>query len=305
MASRFYPMNRGLIVAVVILVSAILGNLQAQAASGAPQIMNYQGYLADDGGNPITGSKTMSFRIYATIDAAQSAALWQSGNVTVQVTNGQFSVNLGESPQTALPATLFTDDSRFLGITVDGTELTERKRLVSVPYALNGGIPSGGIIMWKGSVAEIPAGWALCDGQNGTPDLRDRFVLGAGGTYAVGANGGSSTINLAHSHTVSSHNHSIGAESPGTSQVGDHAHSGTTSGPNDTHGVADGNDDRPAAEKHTHTFTTSGAGAHSHTVNSHSHGGATGGSSPTTDSRLSNGQSILPPYYALCFIMKL
>ena len=51
-------------------------------------------------------------------------------------------------------------------------------------------VPSGGIIMWSGSIGAIPTGYYLCDGQNGTPDLRDRFVVGAGNTYAVGNTGG-------------------------------------------------------------------------------------------------------------------
>jgi hypothetical protein len=51
-------------------------------------------------------------------------------------------------------------------------------------------IPAGGIIMWSGSIGAIPTGYYLCDGQNGTPDLRDRFVVGAGNTYAVGNTGG-------------------------------------------------------------------------------------------------------------------
>lgn len=60
-------------------------------------------------------------------------------------------------------------------------------------------MPSGGIILWSGSVATIPAGWVLCDGLNGTPDLRDRFVIGASttGAFAVGATGGVQT----HGHT--------------------------------------------------------------------------------------------------------
>ena len=51
-------------------------------------------------------------------------------------------------------------------------------------------IPAGGIIMWSGSIGSIPAGYVICDGNNGTPDLRDRFVVGAGNTYAVGNSGG-------------------------------------------------------------------------------------------------------------------
>ena len=51
-------------------------------------------------------------------------------------------------------------------------------------------IPSGSIIMWSGSIGSIPVGYYLCNGSNGTPDLRDRFIIGAGNSYAVGATGG-------------------------------------------------------------------------------------------------------------------
>jgi len=51
----------------------------------------------------------------------------------------------------------------------------------------------GAIIFWSGTVASIPDGWQLCDGSNGTPDLRDRFVVGArqdyGGTAMTGVSG--------------------------------------------------------------------------------------------------------------------
>lgn len=76
------------------------------------------------------------------------------------------------------------------------------------------GFPAGGIILWSGATTTIPAGWVLCDGANGTPDLRDRFVVGAGGTYAVKAAGGSSTTGEttlttaqmpAHTHDTRSH----------------------------------------------------------------------------------------------------
>lgn len=66
-------------------------------------------------------------------------------------------------------------------------------------------VPSGGIIMWSGSIASIPSGWFLCNGLNGTPDLRDRFVVGAGSTYAVAATGGSAdAIVVSHNHTATS-----------------------------------------------------------------------------------------------------
>lgn len=60
------------------------------------------------------------------------------------------------------------------------------------------GIPRGMICMWSGSATAVPAGWALCDGTNGTPDLRDRFIVGAGSTYASGATGGAAT----HKHEL-------------------------------------------------------------------------------------------------------
>lgn len=66
----------------------------------------------------------------------------------------------------------------------------------------------GQIILWSGSIGSIPAGWALCDGANGTPDLRDAFVRGAGGALSPGDEGGAASVNTgnagAHSHSGSS-----------------------------------------------------------------------------------------------------
>ena len=70
------------------------------------------------------------------------------------------------------------------------------------------GIPTGGIILWSGSVGAIPAGWALCNGSNGTPDLRSRFVVGAGSAYNVAATGGSAdSVVVSHSHSVTDPEH--------------------------------------------------------------------------------------------------
>lgn len=70
-------------------------------------------------------------------------------------------------------------------------------------------VPTGTIIMWSGAAATVPDGWALCDGNNGTPDLRDRFIVGAGNaTYPVGAKGGEAAHTLtvaempSHFHTA-------------------------------------------------------------------------------------------------------
>jgi len=68
-------------------------------------------------------------------------------------------------------------------------------------------VPAGIITIWSGAIIDIPAGWILCNGNNGSPDLRDRFVVGAGSTYAVGANAGS--VNHNHTFTTNGHGHDV------------------------------------------------------------------------------------------------
>lgn len=63
--------------------------------------------------------------------------------------------------------------------------------------------PIGSITLWSGSVASIPANWQLCDGTNGTPDLRDRFIQGAGGALNPGGIGGEAE----HDHTFAGDGH--------------------------------------------------------------------------------------------------
>jgi len=66
-------------------------------------------------------------------------------------------------------------------------------------------IPSGCILIWSGSTGSIPSGYVICDGSNGTPDLRNSFVLGAGNAYSVGQTGGSTdAIVVSHTHTATS-----------------------------------------------------------------------------------------------------
>ena len=156
-----------------------------------------------------------------------------------------------------------------------GTNTTQIATTAFVTTAVNNGFPSGGIIIWSGSSAAIPSGWLLCDGTSSTPDLRNRFVVGATDTYNVGDTGGSAdAIVVAHSHTASSsvtdpgHNHSTGVRSPGNT-------------------AADGAGDGKCNNGTSGTSTT-GISV-STTVNS------TGSSGTNAN---------LPPYYALCYIMK-
>jgi hypothetical protein len=168
--------------------------------------------------------------------------------------------------------------------------------------------PSGGIIIWSGAANAIPSGWLLCDGANSTPDLRDRFVVGAGTTYAVGATGGQNAITSVPAHTH-------GAGNFANSSDGAHSHNGTTansgnhghsinwangSGGNrvglirNTNATGNGVDASAiiAGGDHAHNFSTSNTGAHTHTIS--------GNTASTGDASVDTR----PPYYALCYIMK-
>jgi microcystin-dependent protein len=121
-------------------------------------------------------------------------------------------------------------------------------------------IPTGAILLWSGSTGSIPTGFVICDGTNSTPDLRDRFIVGAGNTYAVDATGGSNTVTLATTN-LPGHTHSVSGT---TASDGAHTHnvSGNTSNTGaHTHNVS-GNTSNTGA--HTHSGSTSNTGAHQH-----------------------------------------
>ena len=71
-------------------------------------------------------------------------------------------------------------------------------------------VPIGGIIQWSGAIIDIPDAYQICDGTNGTPDLRNKFVAGAGDTYAVDETGGALT-----------HQHAVGATDTTVTAVGE------------------------------------------------------------------------------------
>ena len=139
-------------------------------------------------------------------------------------------------------------------------------------------IPSGGIIIWSGSSATIPSGWLLCDGSSSTPDLRNRFVVGATSTYAVGATGGSAdAIVVSHTHTA------------------------TVTDPQHNHDMTMFTDFGGGGGPFRVATTTNGAGTASFGNTSSASTGITVANS-TTGSSGTNAN--LPPYYALCYIMK-
>jgi hypothetical protein len=207
---------------------------------------------------------------------------------------------------------------------LDSTVASFNSRLLSVEgrlTTLEDAIAAGIIVVWSGSIASIPASYFLCNGQNSTPDLRDRFIIGAGSTYAVNAIGGSGdhthTISgtsggtaiteaqmPAHDHltTVSGHSHDLlvwwegfnGA--PGDDGRGDalNRNNSALAGEDNARGGSyrptNGNGTRLVADAPTLAGTSNSKGsnqAHTHTF------------SATTAST-----NNLPPYYALAYIMK-
>ena len=161
---------------------------------------------------------------------------------------------------------------------------------------VSGPVPSGGIIMWSGSIASIPTGWALCNGLNGTPDLRERFIVGAGGAnttsivngstggYPIGV--GTNSGENSHSLTVSempSHSHT-------TTQL-PHSHKySSTWGYGGPIGTFDDKYENPDSQNFQNRWNYSSEETISITVNDNGGGQA---------------HENRPPYFALAFIIKL
>lgn len=133
-------------------------------------------------------------------------------------------------------------------------------------------LPSGVIVLWSGATGSIPSGYYLCDGSNGTPDLRNRFIVGAGSTYAVSATGGSTdAVVVSHTHTVNDpgHAHPITYKANQTPLEGG----------------------KPGSNYGWYNETTINTGS-----------ATTGITNASTGISATNAN--LPPYYALAYIMK-
>ena len=211
-------MNR---LSVVVIVSLMA--LAQLCRASVPPMISYQGKLMQPSGAAVPdGTYGMQFAIYDV--PTGGTPLWSETNPSVQVKGGLFSVLLGSVVN--LPGNIFDNPDRWFGVKVGSDpEMMPRQKIASVPYAqaAGNGVPVGGVIMWSGAANQIPQGWTLCDGTNGTPDLRDRFVVGAGLGYAVGDKGGEAfhTLTVAempshthiqdpHNHTQSPHHHTWG-----------------------------------------------------------------------------------------------
>jgi hypothetical protein len=183
-------------------------------------------------------------------------------------------------------------------------------------------LPIGTVLMYNGTAIPnsdtrstdleeiLLYGWYVCNGQASTPDLRNKFILGA---TTAGTTGGSNDAQVPqHNHTVASvsnnsinHQHTISDTSQATSMTHTHGYSTMHSGNTYIQGMGAGSNtsvgsfstDNGSGSGHTHTFSiTSGneSAAHSHT----------GTTSTYTPGNGGTGRNI-PPYYSLIFIRRM
>lgn len=185
---------------------------------------------------------------------------------------------------------VFDGDGQPQVLTIgEGGDLSQAAVELLVNSVLGQLFPPGMIILWAGSTGSIPDGWALCNGSNGTPDLRSRFVVGAGGAYSVAATGGATSVT---SGNGGSHNHGgvTGDHTLTTDEIPSHFHSlgSVTVRDRGAGGVIDGTG--VYASGAADTEATGGGDPHGHTIptqTDHTHTVAT-----------------VPPYYALAYIMR-
>jgi len=180
---------------------------------------------------------------------------------------------------------------KFILKTADDTTIQTYDNLygiIGTQPATGATIPAGLISMWSGSIGSIPSGWYLCDGSNGTPNLTDRFIIGAGSTYAVNGTGGVSSVTLTTSN-MPAHTHAATVTDPG------HTHTLSISGGASSITGLGGSGASGWQGTNTGVTYVSTSGTNSSTTG-------------VTVANASNGSgtsfSILNPYYALAFIQK-
>lgn len=138
-----------------------------------------------------TNAMTLPLAAAATLGAGWTIEVWATNGAVVIDPDGSEQINGGN--------TFMLPQGSNTKIISDGTKFFATQT-----------VPRGIIVEWGGTLVDVPAGWHVCDGTNGTPDLRDKFIVGAGNAYAVTAMGGSKdAVVVAHTHTIndSGHNH--------------------------------------------------------------------------------------------------
>ena len=324
-----------LIIGIMFAVAAV-ATLPCAAAGAA---FTYQGVIKEVGGAvPANKNRTVQFRIYD--GPTTDNPLWGRAYNVLLDANGLFNTAITDAAGSEIDgvtstglATILAQKSGttlYIGLTVDNSsgEISPRQALLAVPYAIHaadaaaasgdftvegqttlkgglavqggvnagalsatslsvtgnisagtagsfsgyGTIPVGGIIMWSGSASNVPDGWKLCNGSYNTPDLRNRFIVGAGDEYGVGHTGGQKQVTLTTNEMPRHYHEYVGDDQLRNIESGCSTLMRYTSTRYDA-------DSRTGGNYYSGVFGTSYAG-----------------SGQAHENR--------PPYYALCFIMR-
>lgn len=223
-------------------------------------------------------SKVVYKNRYATFGSASTKYAWSSFKFIKSI------LELDAEKENKLVVTALTNR-----VTTAETNISKKedKTVVAALTATVNGLakkvmPVGGIIIWSGSTSNLPIGWVLCNGSNGAPDLRNRFVVGAGGAYNVGDKGGADSVKLTENE-MPSHNHS------GSVYIAPHKHKLPKSVP------------APGGSL-SNLFTNKDNSGHS-LVSETSYSSSQTASITTNNKGGNQAHENRPPYYALAYIM--
>ncbi len=318
------------------VVAAVLCAL-AQSAAAATASFAYQGVIREENGTvPANKNQSVAFRLYT--QAEGGTPVWGRTVAVLLDSDGLFNTELSDAAGSGIDGVTGTGlasilahnagATLYIGLTVGDTsgEIAPRQTLLPVPYAMvaadvasasgdldvagqisaassetagllaagslsvtgnasvggdltvsgavsgHGTAPVGCIILWSGRQNEIPDGWHLCDGTTGTPDLRDRFVVGAGREYAVNDKGGEKKHQLKTSEMPSHYHEYVGDDQLSNIEPGCSTALRRTSTGYDAASSL-------GSSWYSHVYATSSVGSNEPHENR-------------------------PPYYALCYIMR-
>jgi hypothetical protein len=265
--------------AVLVLSSGAAANVYVPPVSKVYVVKNTGSFAITMFNSTVLGNTTaagtgLTVAAGATASMFTDGANFSAAGLPSGASTGTGNVVFSNSPTIASPTFTGTPLAPTASVSTDNTQIATTAFVRDI-------IPAGLISLWSGSVASIPSGWLLCDGSNSTPDLRDRFIVGAGSTYAVAATGGSANaIIVSHNHTATSN-----------SVVTDPGHS---------HPVPSGDQLGGAIAGYAGSFNIQGTYPSSSNTTS-----ITVATTTTVASSGSSGTNAnLPPYYALAYIMK-
>jgi hypothetical protein len=251
-------------------------------------IINASAYVATIYCSTVLGNTTAAGTGVA-VPAGKSVLLRSDGTNIVEQLNHVVG-NLSTGGNLSVTGTAAVTGVLTAPTAAPGTNTTQAATTAFVQAALSSLLPTGVITMWSGTIATIPSGWLLCNGSSGTPDLRDRFIVGARQddagvaktniTGSLTQTGGSKdAITVSHTHTAS------------TSTAGAHVHTMVFQTNQADHAITGNVGDNGVLNDTRTSGSMSTEGNHTHTI--------------TVDSAGSSGTNAnLVPYYALAFIMK-